>query len=135
MCQAVSVYALMRSIHGRRPDWSIGLFSGYSRLELDAGLYDLREPIDHPTIRKTPAVLASIWGSIAYRLDFAILGRYDRTQPVQPLETRPELRMCSSSNQRLVLFSRRYRYDDFPPLSVEYSISDSGLTQVTGYPL
>ncbi len=71
-------------------------------------------------------------------LDFAILGRYDRTRPVESMPEHLLYRHAvSSGNQSIELFWHgakcRYSYSDFPPLTLEYSIDDTGLTQITGY--
>ncbi len=130
MQASLAVYEFMKGIRMRQRTWTMGMYSGYSIEELDNGTYASPDaPLWSERARRMQ------WNGIKRLLAFAILGRYDRARLVQPLDTRPELRMCSSSNQRLVLFSRRYSYDDFQPLSVEFSISDSGLTTVTGFPL
>jgi anaerobic ribonucleoside-triphosphate reductase activating protein len=62
-----------------KPDWSIGMFTGYTQDE---------------------AASMPFWGLIRATLDFAVMGRYDRTKPCnKPL--------VSSANQELVLLSTR----------------------------
>ena len=60
-------------------------------------------------------------------LDFAVMGRYDRTQPgTAPLRT--------SRNQKLVLFSRRYEEHDFREQIIEVAIAGDGKAVMTGFP-
>lgn len=70
------------------------------------------------------------WPILRQMLDFAILGRYDRTKSPDHY-TAP---LCSSSNQKLHLFQRcRYGISDFLSL-YETTISPAGLVQVSGFP-
>ena len=69
-----------------------------------------------------------LWWTVQGLLDFAVMGRYDRTQPtMEPLRT--------SVNQRLVLFSSRYQESDFGPQVIEISIAESGKSVLTGFPV
>ena len=71
---------------------------------------------------------ATLWRTVRGLLDFAVMGRYDQTQPsMEPLRT--------SRNQRLVLFSSRYQEGDFGPQLVEISIEESGKSVLTGFPV
>lgn len=127
--QAVEVYSFMCSIHARRPWWNIGLFSGYTLSELEL-LW-----VPYPTAQQQDTRL--IWEhQIRPRLAWAILGRYEfaRSAP----EDRPDLpwrHAVSSANQTLHLFTSKYAYTDFPPLSLEVSIDETGLTNITGFPM
>ena len=104
--QPASLYGLLSELRYMRPKWSVGIFSGYTQAEA-------AEIPEWPLIRAT--------------LDFAVLGRYDRTQPCnKPL--------VSSANQELVLLSPRYTLKDFPAQSEEVFIGPDGLCQITGYP-
>jgi hypothetical protein len=95
----------MRDIRRICPSWSFGLFTGYARAELC----------------KIPA-----WAAIRATLDFAVMGRYDRTQTCnKPL--------VSSWNQELVLLSPRYTLNDFPAQSEEVFVGPDGLCQITGF--
>jgi anaerobic ribonucleoside-triphosphate reductase activating protein len=103
------------------PDFSIGLFSGYTEAELDRGLYRC-----FPFT--TPLAKRGIWQRIRQTLDFAVLGRYNALAPSSdPLIT--------SKNQRLRLYSSRHSLVDFQPQLVEVTIDDYGLAQVTGFPV
>ena len=119
MSQAISVYSLICSIHAYRPNWSVGLFSGYTLTELITGQYDLREPLH----LDTPGIRSLLWtDQIKPHLDWSVTGRYDRSRPPKGF--------CSSANQHLLIY-RRYQYEDFEPLK-EVLIGEDGLTQITG---
>lgn len=75
-----------------------------------------------------PSAKRDIWQRLTRYLDFAVLGRYIASWPsTLPLRT--------SANQKLTLFSCRYREQDFEPQEVEIHIGAQGLVQVTGFPL
>ncbi|MCZ2079338.1 MAG: hypothetical protein LC130_30595, partial [Bryobacterales bacterium] len=95
--------------------------SGYSQRELDGGLYWCRTQLAKAEKRE-------IWRILQTRLDFAVLGRYVASwSGLLPLRT--------STNQTLMLFSERYREEDFEPQEFEFQIDASGLVQVTGFPV
>ncbi len=121
MQQAEDLSALMKSLHDRLPALSFGMYSGYSEQELASGRYWCRtEP---PQVARQ-----ELWQSIRRHLDFAVLGRYVSAQPsALPLRT--------SANQRVKLFSDRYQEQDFEPQEIEVHIGESGLVQVTGFPV
>lgn len=104
--QGIELQYMIYEVKRLRPLWSIGMFSGYNRSEL------CRVPR---------------WTSIRATLDFAVLGRYDRSQPCP-------LPLTSSWNQELVLLSSRYTLNDFPAQSEEVFVGPDGLTQITGFP-
>ena len=97
--QTLAVWTFMHSIKKLRPNWSIGMFSGYTGSEWGAGRI-----------------------VFAGYLDWAVLGRYDRTRPAKGF--------CSSDNQELKIY-RRYCEADFQPMK-EVLIGEDGLTQITG---
>jgi len=69
-----------------------------------------------------------LWRGIQRLLDFAVMGRYNETQPsTEPLRT--------SRNQRLVLFSDRYQVGDFGQQLIEISVGSTGKTVLTGFPV
>lgn len=106
MEQAPAVLELLHHLKADDPSLSIGLFSGYSEREL------------HSTD----------WLAIRSHLDFAVLGRYNPTRP-------GDNAMVSSTNQKLHLYTSRYSRADFAEQSVEIQIDDTGLTQITGFPI
>ncbi len=121
MQQAQALLELMREIRDAAPAVSFGMFTGYTENELAAGRYLTR-------LRATVEQKRTLWQTVRGLLDFAVMGRYDQTQPArEPLRT--------SRNQQLVLFSSRYRESDFGPQLVEISIEASGGSVLTGFPV
>jgi anaerobic ribonucleoside-triphosphate reductase activating protein len=131
--QALSLYRFLSMIRAIRPHWTRGMFTGYTLTELTIGNYQIVEGNPMPDREK-----ALLWEyQIKDALTFAITGRYDKTRPTLDVDYAlyPHLRMCSSRNQCLWLFKRKYNYSDFPILPVEFSISeDGGLVSITGFP-
>lgn len=104
--QISELWKLVMCIKVAMPDFSIGVFTGYSVGELEA---------------------MPLFGDISQFLDFAVTGRYNSKLPAEsPLVT--------SRNQELRLYSNRYSQSDFAPQSVEVTIDDAGLHQLTGFP-
>jgi anaerobic ribonucleoside-triphosphate reductase activating protein len=129
MQQALSLYALLTVIRTLRPNWSLGMFTGYTMDVLNSGDYTIPA---WPDFR----LKERLWTQLAGTLDFAITGRFNRSQPRASLpQDVPYRHAVSSANQEIWLFTRRYTYSDFRPLSVEVKISPNGLTQVTGFPV
>jgi anaerobic ribonucleoside-triphosphate reductase activating protein len=103
--QGIELQYMIYEIKRLRPAWSVGLFSGYSEPELRDN---------------------ALWPALRATLDFAVVGRYDRTQPCNnPL--------VSSANQELVLLSNRYKLSDFPAQSEEVFVGPDGFCQITGF--
>lgn len=121
MQQAESLLELMKRLRAAAPSLSFGMFSGYTERELAAGRYWTREP--HSVSEKR-----RLWREISGQLDFAVLGRFNQALPSRE-------RLVTSRNQDLSLFSNRYSPADFDEQTVEVSIDESGLTQVTGFPV
>ena len=112
-------------VRDRRPDFSIGIFTGYTRQELGAGNFRWT-PADlsrAPKYRK-----AESWAWLTTKIDWAVMGRYHQSQPcAEP--------MRSSRNQELIHFSDRDAAETFPPQVLELIISADGrLAQITGFP-
>ncbi len=121
MQQAEGLLELMREIRKTAPAASLGMFTGYTESELASGRFVTRLGADVEQ-------KFELWRAVRGLLDFAVMGRYDQTQPsIAPLRT--------SRNQRLVLFSRRYEEGDFGPQLVEISIEESGKSVLTGFPV
>jgi len=120
MQQADALLALVESLRRPVPELSFGMYSGYSERELANGRYWLRS-------ERTPRDKQDIWRCIRSHLDFAVLGRYVAARP-------SALALRSSANQKLVLFSARYREEDFSPQEVEVHIDPQGTAQMTGFP-
>src|SRR5581483_4856493 len=81
MQQAPALVELMRQIRALAPTASVGMFTGYMEAELDTGRY-----VTRPCT--SPAEKQRLWEVVRGYLDFAVMGRYDRTQPgAAPLRT------------------------------------------------
>lgn len=106
MEQAPALLELLHQLKAAAPSLNIGLFSGYSERELHT----------------------SDWRAIRSHLCFAVLGRYNSRRPGTNA-------MVSSTNQTLHLYTSRYSRADFAEQSVEIQIDDTGLTQITGFPI
>lgn len=126
--QAPALLSLILAIKARRPDWSVGMFSGYTHRELADGDYSIYAGGTR-SLMTLPAYRRVIWRRIEGLLDFGIFGRFDRTQPTG------HRALVSSANQEICLFSMRYQMSDFEPLAIEFSISDTGLCSITGFPV
>jgi len=121
MQQADALLVLIESLRDRLPGLSLGMYSGYSEPELSSGHYSCRFELTRRTKQ-------DIWRSIGTHLDFAVLGRYAAGQP-------STLSLRTSANQKLALFSERYREIEFEPQEVEIHIDTQGTVQVTGFPI
>ena len=121
MQQADALLALMESLRERLPGLSFGMYSGYSECELASGRYWCRSEL-------TQHARQDLWRRIKSHLDFAVLGRYAAERP-------SALPLRSSMNQKLALFSGRYRDGDFGPQEVEVHVDAQGTVQVTGFPI
>jgi anaerobic ribonucleoside-triphosphate reductase activating protein len=121
MQQAEALLNLMDSLRQAAPSVSFGVFTGYTEAELATGQYLTRPQ----AVRERKQ---DLWRGVQGLLDFAVMGRYDLTQPsTEPLRT--------SRNQRLVLFSDRYEVGDFGPQLIEISVGITGKTVLTGFPV
>jgi hypothetical protein len=121
MQQADSLLGLMRGLHQQAPELSFGMFSGYAEHELAQGQYWVWGDSSSEPHRKR------LWQEIRICLDFAILGRFNQSQP-------SNMPLCTSRNQVLRLFSDRYSRADFSEQLTEVSIHEDGQVEVTGFP-
>jgi len=121
MQQAEALLELMREIRRTAPAMSLGMFTGYTESELISGRFVTR-------LGATVEQRCELWRTVRDLLDFAVMGRYDQTQPsIAALRT--------SRNQKLELLSGRYQEGDFGPQLVEISIEESGKSVLTGFPV
>jgi anaerobic ribonucleoside-triphosphate reductase activating protein len=121
MHQAADLAELMAQIRRADAGMGFGMFTGYGESELEAGACFVRGVA--AAERK-----AKLWQSVRAFLDFAVMGRYDRELPsTAPLRT--------SRNQRLVLFTGRYRESNFEQQLIEVNIAAGGATVVAGFPV
>jgi len=121
MQQASSVLELIERLReaDATPPLTFGMFTGYTAGELEQGRYF--------TFNECPEK-TTVWQQIRDRLDFAVMGRYNRLAPgTQPLR--------SSRNQKLHLFTARYDESDFGEQIVEVSIEENGEATITGFPV
>lgn len=120
MQQADDLLALIESLRAQKPRLSFGLYSGYSEEELSSGHYWCRSEL-------MERAKQDIWQSVRGHLDFAVLGRYVAARPSM-------LALRTTANQKLALFSGRYREGDFEAQEVEVHVDTYGTVQVTGFP-
>ena len=127
MHQAPGLVITLLRLKEMAPDLSVGMFTGYTENELKTGSYRCHITRDNAPIA-TSNVRRMIWEHIRECLDFAVMGRYNQLKPANS-------QLCSSENQRLRLFSKRYTEADFAgPLEVEVTV-DEDLIQITGFPV
>ena len=119
--QAPGLAEFVERVRSQFPNFSIGLFSGYSEAELNRGAF--RSFTGATDKEKSP-----LWQRVVQTLDFAVLGRYNASLP-------SENSMVTSKNQRLRVYSNRHSFADFAPQLVEVTVDDLGLTQITGFPV
>jgi anaerobic ribonucleoside-triphosphate reductase activating protein len=112
----------MQALRQQLPNLSFGMFSGYSDLELVLGRYSIwgRDYSEEDRRR--------LWQEIREHLDFAVLGRFNETQP-------SGLPLCTSRSKALRMMSSRYSVKDYGPQSVEVFIHSDGRAEVTGFPI
>lgn len=130
MHQAVSLLAFFKAVRARRPDFSLGMFTGYTWHELIAGTYDLLEPL--PERYRQSTLMRDrdlVWHALYPMLDFVKMGRWDATQPGN------DAPLCTSANQELILPTIRYKREDFGPNVMEFNIEADGIVTITGFPL
>jgi hypothetical protein len=134
MHQAQNVLAVSQQVREAIPNFSIGMFTGYSLKELEAGQYQTLciteegKAVIETSANKPYTSKVATWNLLStYYLDFAIMGRYMRGRP----DNRP---LSSSTNQEFRLFSNRYTLADFTQQQTEITIDETGLVQVTGFP-
>ena len=122
MQQAPALLELIQTLRQQVPSLSFGLFSGYGEWNLFWD--DIRSwgrDYSEPDRRR-------LWEEIRAHLDFAVLGRFNETQPSGlPLRT--------SRSQALRMLTSRYGVKDYGPQSVEVIVHPDGRAEVTGFPI
>ena len=122
MQQAPALLELIQALRQQVPSLSFGMFSGYSDLELVLGEYSIWGCDYSESDRRR------LWEEIRAHLDFAVLGRFNETQPsALPLRT--------SRSQALRMLTTRYGVKDYGPQSVEVIVHPDGRAEVTGFPI
>jgi len=122
MQQAPALLELMQILRQQVPNLSFGMFSGYTDLALVLGRYPIWGR-DYSELDRR-----RLWEEIRTHLDFAVLGRFNESQPSGlPLRT--------SRSQALRMLTSRYDVRDFGPQSVEVTVHPDGRAEVTGFPI
>jgi anaerobic ribonucleoside-triphosphate reductase activating protein len=123
--QAGDLRRLCEYIKLRRPDFSIGVFSGYALQDLLCGRWHWKA-LDKDGWIKGDRIL---FEAIKQFLDFAVFGRFRRTVACT------DKPLCGSRNQEVVFFTNRYSLRDLEPQGYEVTISaDGGHAIFTGFP-
>jgi anaerobic ribonucleoside-triphosphate reductase activating protein len=123
--QAPELLALCEYLKTRRASLSLGVFTGYTLDELADGRWHWKSTCDGDWRKGVPRVFEEI----RKFLDFGVFGRFRKTMICH------DKPLCSSRNQELVLLSNRYSLEDFETSATEVTIDESGLTQITGFPI
>jgi anaerobic ribonucleoside-triphosphate reductase activating protein len=129
MQQAPYLYVLMAWIKDNRPDLSIGMYTGYTKKELENGTFKWMSAA--PENKETDGWhrgSTQLWEEIKKHLDFAVVGRY-----IQSMACHDEP-LRGSRNQEVLFISDLYKSDDLPPQIAEVTIGEDALIQITGYP-
>jgi anaerobic ribonucleoside-triphosphate reductase activating protein len=123
--QAPALELLISFIKERRPELSIGSFTGYTLQELRDGKFNWW----HPELRTMIPGDAKLSNSILKQMDFIIAGRYNQ---LQRCDDKP---LCGSRNQEVHFLSSRYNPKDLHANIVEMVVDpEAGLVQITGFP-
>lgn len=124
MQQAPYLFVLVAWIRDNRPDLTIGMYTGYTKKELENGNFRWVSAVEADWQRGSK----QLWAEIKSRLDFAVTGRY-----IQSMLCHDEA-LRSSTNQEVLFFTDRYKEADLPQQIAEVTINDDALVQITGYP-
>lgn len=123
--QAGDLHHLCELIKLRRPDFSIGVFSGYTVHELADGQWHWKASDNDGWIKGDHG----LFEAIKEFLDFGIFGRF---RQAMACNDKP---LCSSRNQDVVFFSNRYSSCDLAPQGYEVTIGGKGESCIiTGFP-
>ena len=123
--QAPALELLISFIRARRPELSIGSFTGYTLEELKAGKFVWW----HPELKIMIPGDSKLADTILKQMDFIIAGRYNQ---LQRCSDKP---LCGSKNQEVHFLSTRYSNKDLGSNIVEMMVDkESGLIQITGFP-
>jgi anaerobic ribonucleoside-triphosphate reductase activating protein len=124
--QAPALSVLMDMILESRPGMSIGSYTGYTHKELLAGNFQWWSASHNSFINGDPKLAKEILS----RMDFIVAGRYNELK--RDVESNP---LCGSSNQEIVLLSKRYKLENFNSNLVEITVNlDESEMQITGFP-
>jgi anaerobic ribonucleoside-triphosphate reductase activating protein len=108
-----------------RPDFSIGVFSGYTLEEFVCGRWHWKAPGADGWITGDP----DLFEEIRRFLDFGVFGRFRQSMACS------DKALCGSRNQEVVFFTNRYSSADLMPQGFEVTIGADGRGAViTGFP-
>ena len=123
--QAPELYLLCEYVKSRKPDLSIGVFSGYTLRELAHGQWRWKTHDGDAWVKGN----AALFKHIKQFLDFGVFGRFRQSMACR------DKPLCGSRNQEVVFFSGRYSQRDLEPQGYEVTISgDGGIAIITGFP-
>ena len=126
MQQAPEVWLVMELVHASKPELSFGMFTGYTKAELDEGRWTWHSRTETEVVKKGDAELAE---QVFNHLDFAVMGRYSQAKACS------DKPLCGSSNQEVVFVGDRYTAADLTEQEVEMVIQNgTGLVSITGFP-
>lgn len=117
---------VIHELKQRRPDFSIGAFTGYTQKELEAGKFEWWSS----NIRAMVPGDSKLAKAILSQMDFIIAGRYNEQQLCN------DKQLCGSRNQQVIFLSDRYTQADLPADNiVEFTIDPvNNLVSITGLP-
>lgn len=125
--QMAALASVIMLLKRQEPDFSIGMYTGYSLREVIRGEIFHPKSVQSHRAGKWPRDMnCRWWERIRCQLDFAVMGRYNQQQP-------SDLPLRSSRNQTLELFNGKFTEDDFGPQLTEFNIS-ADMIQITGFP-
>ena len=123
--QAPALELLIAYLKEKRPDFTIGSFTGYTLKELQEGKFQWWSAPYSMMIPGDKKLAAAI----LKQMDFIIAGRYN---PDQRCDDKP---LCGSRNQQVIFLTPRYSQKDLHSNIVEMVVDkDEGLVQITGFP-
>jgi anaerobic ribonucleoside-triphosphate reductase activating protein len=124
MQQAQHLYFILHYIKTNRPELSIGMFTGYSKKELEEGKFRWHKDSDGDWQQGS----LKLWNEIKQFIDFAVTGRYNQLVKTEKLGLR------GSRNQEILFLSDRYSEKDIEDQAIEITIDDD-LVTITGFPI
>jgi anaerobic ribonucleoside-triphosphate reductase activating protein len=124
MQQAPYLYVLVTWIREHRPDLTIGMYTGYSKKELENGTFKWKSAEDADWVRGSK----QLWQEIKKHLDFAVVGRYVESMACHDEPLR------GSRNQEVLFYTTKYSEASLSQQTAEITVGEDGLIQITGYP-
>lgn len=123
--QAGDLLWLCEQLELRRPDFSIGVFTGYTLQELLCGRWHWKALDKDGWIKGD----RTLFEAIKRFLDFGVFGRFRQTMASN------DKPLCGSRNQEVVFFNNRYAPCDLASQGYEVIIGgDDANTIITGFP-